>query len=133
MPRLKKITKRLKAASLTKPYIKAGCNQSRLARQRGVTRQTINEQVHSKTVKDTLQDFLDSEKLSKSLITVAQDGLKATINFKKKSAPDHVARYRFWNGLMQAKGKIKQDGREAGIKILNVVYGYRPSKPIAEG
>lgn len=156
MPKQKKITKKLRAFDLTKPYIKSGFNQAKVARQRGVSRATINEQVHRKPTIDRLQKFLDSRKLDKRLIVVAEEGLAAnrvisaavvvhqnkpgsteqeTPEVMEKLAdektvdfidvPDHNARYKFWNGLMQAKGKIKQNGNGAGVKVINIIYAYR--------
>lgn len=141
MPKCKKSTELHKAKKLSKTYIESGLNQSEVARQKGVTSQAINQQVNSKLVQDILQKFLDSPALDKTLISVAKEGLAASRSMSTvkisdsgeleksiKSIPDHTARFRFWNGLMQAKGKIKQDGREVGIKILNVMLGYREPK-----
>ena len=128
MPKQKKITKKLRAIDLSKPYIKSGFNQAAVARKRGVTRQTIQEQVNRKPTVDRLQEFIDSKRLDRTLINVAKNGLNATytpwtaIGKKPKLKPDHNIRYKFWNGLMTSKGKIKQNGKniiaEKGSKLV---------------
>jgi hypothetical protein len=144
MPKLKPQTERLKAISLTKPYIKSGFNQSEVARQRGVSRATINEQVNRKPVQDILQKFLNSPRLKNRLIKVAEEGLRADkviscnviapngegmkdANSMTKDfvdVPDHQARHKFWHDLMVGAGAIKTDGSK-GVSIVNIVLGYR--------
>ncbi len=123
MPKLKKSTIKAKAQNRTKAYIKAGLNQSELARRTGKHRSTINSQINSQPVQDVLQDFLDNPKLSRRLIRVAGDGLKAKKSkggLSRKMITDHDVRYKFWNGLMTAKGKIKPNGTVDNSKHLHL-------------
>jgi len=71
--------------------------------------------------------------LDRRLKAVAEDGLKAKKFvgvFGKRKEKDHAIRFRFWNGLMQAKGKIKPNGAAAGISVLTIVYGYRKNPSV---
>ena len=132
MPRSKTLTKKLKAKRLTKVYIESGLNQSELARKEGVTRQTINKKINSEPVKDKLQEYLDSPKLDKKLMEVAEAGLGATqIAWgKKTNHPDHNNRHKFWRGLMESKGKIKTNGKGSSVTFININYGYRSAKQV---
>lgn len=138
MPKLKKSTEKIKAQNLTKPYIEARFNQAELARRRGVTRQTINEQVNCKLVQEALQKYLDSPELQKRLKKVAQEGLgaKRTISaITGKDATgktcdfidvlDHKTRHKFWRDLMNIKGYLRQKDNKSNNKIINIVYGHR--------
>ena len=117
MPKLNKATERIRAEKLTKAYVRNGFSQVKLAREQGVTRQTINKKLHRKPTIDKLQEFLDSKTLDKDLIRVAKDGLQA----KWGKVKDHNIRYRFWNGLMVSKGKIKQNGRDDKHGDINLI------------
>jgi len=153
MPKYKPITARLKAKKLTKSYITSGLNQSAVARKKGVTRQTINDQIHKKPVRDMLERYLDSNKLKKKLRQVAMEGLEANkvigyIHQYKKdgdgeiekigpdeavsndfidNTPDHNIRHKFWRDIMTIKGHIKNNGNgnSKGVSIINIIYDHR--------
>ena len=132
MPKQKKITKRLKAVNLAKPYIKAGFNQSKLARKRGVNRATICEQVHRKPTIDSLQEYLNSPVLKRRLVAVAKDGLSAKLPNKKRTK-DHDVRHKFWRDLGAALGVLKvSDGQKVqvfvGADFENWVGGIEKNK-----
>ena len=136
MPKYTKATARLKAKKLTKAYVRAGFNQSKLARQKGVPRSSVSEALKRSPAKDILQEFLDSPELEKKLIKVANEGLEAVDVVKRYAKdgtqlkkpitdPDHNIRHKFWHGCMTSKGKIKADGKSSSVKVINIVYGYR--------
>lgn len=128
MPKQRPATTKLKAKKTAKAYIRAGLNQSRLARKRGVHRRTINKQVNSKAVQDCLKNYLDSDELKKSLTSVAKEGLSATKVIIKKvkrkltsvDSPDHKIRHSFWHDLMNAKGHIKDSGGKVAVQIFTI-------------
>jgi predicted transcriptional regulator len=144
MPRYTERTQRIKAEHLLKPIIRNGFNQTKAARELGLTPQTVNEQFRRKPVQDILQKFLNSSKLKKTLIDVAKEGLHANkviscnvissdgegmkdANSMTKDfvdVPDHQSRHKFWHDLMIGSGAIKTDGSK-GVTIVNVVLGYR--------
>lgn len=114
MPKYRKETEEAKAKSLIKPYIKCGLNQSKLARQEGVTQSAINQRINRKPVQDCLQQYLNSDKLKKELQKVASEGLKASrvipaadSESMDSNVPDHGARYKFWHDLMIVGGHLK--------------------------
>lgn len=121
MPKPKEITKKLKAVDLSKPYIKSGFNQAKVARERGVTRQAIQEQVHRKPTIDSLQKYLNSPGLKNRLVNVAKDGLTA----KSRGLKDHDVRHKFWRDLMIVNGALKNNGNGKGAAVVIIQYGYR--------
>lgn len=148
MPRYKKETAELKAKNLLKPYIKNNFNQTLTARQLGVTQEAISQRLKCKPVQDMLQRYINSPKLKKKLIQVAQDGLEAnkviSCNVIAKNGegmsdansmtkdfidvPDHQARHKFWHDLCSAGGILRTDGDNGGVKIINIVCAYRKEK-----
>jgi len=60
MPRYTKETAEAKAAILIKPYIRNGLDQSKTARELGVTSEAINQRLKRKPVQDYLRRFIDS-------------------------------------------------------------------------
>ena len=146
MPKYLPKTEKLKAQALLKPLIKNGLNQSKTARELGVSQATIQEKFHRKPVQDCLQKFLSSKKLKKALVEVAIDGLKserstgAAILVQKDGTvlkadeeggimiPDQNARHKYWHDLMMASGVLKTNGNGHSPVII-IQYGYRTAHP----
>jgi len=148
MPKYRPETAKMKAESLVKPLIRNGLNESKTARELGITPQAVNERLRHKPVQDALQRYINSPKLKKRLIEVAEEGLKANkviscnvialdgegmkdANSMTKDfvdVPDHQSRHRFWHDLCHAGGILKTNGEGAGIKIINIVHAYRKEK-----
>ena len=135
MPKMRPETERAKAENLLKPLMEANLNQSEVARQRGVTQATINEQFHRKPTQDALDRMLGSKKTAKKVAKRLNEGLDSTKvigylhQYKKdeegkveKAKPDEVvsnefvtvedmhARHKYLTTYMQATGKIKNNG-----------------------
>lgn len=127
MPRYTKETAERKAASLVKPLIRNGFNESKTARELGVTPQAINERLKRKPVQDALRNWIDSPALKKRLVGVAQEALRATRMTKNGNKPDHDARHKYWHDLVTAGGVLKNDG-SGGVKVINIIHNYRKEK-----
>ena len=145
MPRYRPETEKLKAENLLKPLIANKLNQSKTARQLGVSQATINEQFNRKPVQDALQKFLNSPKLKNRLIKVAEEGLAANkviscnviandgegmkdANSMTKDfvdVPDHQSRHKFWHDLMVGAGGIKTGDGASGISVTAVIYNFK--------
>ena len=128
MPRYTKETAEAKAALLIKPYIRNGLDQSKTARELGVTSEAINQRLKRKPVQDYLRKFIDSPQLKRRLVTVAQEALRATRITKKGNKPDHDVRHKYWHDLVTAGGVLKNDGAAGGVKIVNIIHNYREKK-----
>ena len=138
MPKYTPAREQIEAKKVAKSFLSKG-SSSAIARARGTTPQNESKKLRRKPVRDALQKYLDSPKLNKELIRVAKEGLEANrvisaVNTNKEAngascdfidVPDHNARFKFWNGLMMSKGKIKQNGNGKGVSFININYGYR--------
>ncbi len=138
MPRYRPETARIRAENLVKPLLANNLNEAAVARQQGVTRQAINQRLQRKPVQDALQRYINSPKLKKKLIEVAQEGLSANkviscnviapngegmkdANSMTKDfvdVPDHQARHKFWHDLCVAGGVLKTNGESEGNRIV---------------
>ncbi len=125
MPKYTEKTARNRAISLVKPLIRNGFNESKTARELGITPQAVNERLRHKPVRDVLQEFLASDELKEELKKVAAEGLKAEqYDMIGKPHPAHSVRHRFWRDLLISTGNLKTDG-SSGIKIINIIHAYR--------
>lgn len=127
MPRYRKETAELKAKAFTRLYVKKDLCQARVAEAEGVTRQAINARIKHLPVRDALRDWIDSPRLKRRLVDVAQKALRATRMTKRGNKPDHDARHKYWHDLVTAGGILKNDGG-GGVKIVNIIHNYRKEK-----
>jgi hypothetical protein len=146
MPRYNPETAKRRAMALVKPLLANGFNERKTGDQLGVTRQAINQRINRKPVQDILQKFLSSKKLKKVLIETAIDGIQAdksisaAILVQKNGTvvkaddhggimvKDHHARHKYWHDLMTATGVLKINGEGNGVRIVNIIYGYRANR-----
>ena len=146
MPKYKANNKKLKAKLLAKTCLKNNLNNAKTARQLGVTKQAIQQQVNTPEVQDALQVYLDSADLKDKLIKKADEGLEAnkiiSANITYGEAdektddfievPDHNARHRYWHDLMQILGKLKPVGTPNiyDTKIIQLIVKNDKNKPL---
>ena len=150
MPKYKPKTAELKARKLAKTCLKNNLNNAKTARQLGVTKQAIQQQVNQPAVQDALQEYLDSVELDNEMVEVARAGLRAkkpigaTILIDKDGevikaedvgaieVPDHNAIHKFWHDLVQIKGKLKpiNVGNTYDTKIIQLIVKNDKNKPL---
>ena|SRR3990167_2942584 len=140
MPRYRPETERAKAESLAKSCIKHNFNQSRVAKELGVSHQAVNERLHSKPVQKTLAEYLQKSFSRKYVRTKFKDGLEAKkvvgyLNNKVAGAEkisdefievdDLYCRHKYLITLLECEGLLKHNGNGNGVSVVNVIYGYR--------
>lgn len=140
MPKYTPKTAKLKAEFLVKKLMDHGFNETKTARDLGITQQAIHSRMQRKPVQDCLQRYIHSTKLKRKLVKVANEGLDATkvvacniiapdgegmkdANSMTKDfidVPDHQTRHKFWHDLMAATGELKGDSE--GGTVHNSFY-----------
>ena len=142
MPRLKPITEKLKAIILTKPYIQNGLNQSALARERGVSRATINEQVHKPAVRSALQEafrkigistrykakkfkeLLEAKRPIACDVFIRNENGKLKVNKNSNDwieVEDNNARVATLRLLSQVEGDLKENGNGKNVSAVIII------------
>ena len=124
MPKYRPETAKLKAKALTKPVLKHNLNLSAVARERGVKRQTIQEQFHSPIVQQTLAEYLNKYFKKPYIRRKFSDGLEGNkvvgylnnlvggtqkVSDEFVEVPDLHCRHKYLVTLLECQGHIKHN------------------------
>lgn len=142
MPNDKLKLKKDKAKALSKLYIQSGLNQAEVARQKGVTRQAIQQQVNNPLVQETLAELLKTEFNPSFIIKKFKQGLNAqkvisafvivksndpTVKNKRADArstdfievPDMDCQHKWFKTLLEAQEYLKNNGGQSvGVQVF---------------
>lgn len=144
MPKYRPETEKAKAKILTKAYVESRLNQSALARKVGVKRASINQRLNRPIVQKTLAEYLDKHFTKNYIKTKFKDGLEADkvvgylnnkvdgvekISDEFVEVPDLHCRHKYLVTLLECQGHLKTNGKNGGVSIVNINYGYR-NKPL---
>jgi transcriptional regulator with XRE-family HTH domain len=131
MPRLKTETAELRAANLTKSYIKNGMNQSAVARKEGVTASAINQRFKHLPTATPLQEALrkigiTTQYKARKFKELLEATRLQSINFNIHRTPDNNTRSSILKLLCQVGKDIDGDKNGSpGVKIVNIIHNYR--------
>lgn len=83
MPRLKKKTKKRRAQKLSRLYIKSGMNAAKVARQKGITRQSVQQQINQPEVQEIITEVF--EKIAKQMDFTCEKAMEFAL-YKMRNA-----------------------------------------------
>ncbi len=124
------LKKKERIKRLTKAVIKHKGNQSEMARELGVTRQTIQKQIHDPAIEKTFIQIMEASGIDdKRLAKVMDEGLSASkyMMFGKKKIEDHQTRHKFLETALKVKKLITGDNAGGQIQV-NVAAFLVPEK-----
>jgi hypothetical protein len=124
MPKYTPEVEKARSEKLLKSFVENDMNITKTAKELGTSQQSLGQRLARKPVKDLLQKYLQSDKLKKKLIQVAEEGLAAKqFDMIGKAHPHHSVRHRFWRDILIATGNLKETGSGNVMIVLN--YGHR--------
>ena len=140
MPRYRPETAKAKAKSLTKAYVKAGFNQSEVARRQGLHRSTINKKLKKAPVQQAIAETFEragitDQKIAKRIA----EGLNATetkffqhegIVQETREVIDYEKRHKYAVTALEVKKHIRAEEGSGEHITIKVEYGHRKPKEL---